>query len=618
MVADITGDGLADVANRDSGAYRVLLGNNGSAAQSYTNYPTVFFAGSDGTNTMSDCNLNAHQLVATGDFNHDGRPDLVYQSNGSLLVYLTDANGQPNPIGDLAQDGSLTTSGQLTAPDLAPNFGGMSAALGYPAAIGSVLVADLDGDGNQDLLVLYANLAEDPAHPGPQSSSVRNWLYVWYGTGDGKFLTSAAHPVNPVRIQPSRDYYEMAVGRLDNSGKPLLAMSDGYLLSLGTLGAEQHLLAGQGINAVNVADVRGTGRQDLVIANGGLTLANPVANHEMLAPNLEVNSGGITVLLNQATITASALTAALAANPEPSLAGSSYTLTLTLTPAAGGITPIGAVRFSVDNTSLGPLTVLVPNGTGAATATVTDNSGRLPGTYQLAAAYSGDPNYAASVTQTVHNVVLPAPASPLASVTTLSSSLNPSAPGQAVVVSASVTLPGAPGVIASGPVLFTIDGAAAGPATALDASGVARINLPHNACAGHPHYHGQLLRRGGGGFYTGNWAQCFRAIQSSHYVSAEHRQGRLHHGYLPDGDLCRHREDRRADGQDYRPGWLQPGGSAKLRQTCPLRSSACSCRDWCRPVAGWCRCRFPPQRRTTAVTPAIHTPARPAWPRRVR
>ena len=484
VVADITEDGLADIANRDSGAYRVLLGNNGSAAQSYTNYPTLFFAGSDGTNTMSDCNLNAHQLVATGDLNHDGRPDLVYQSNGSLLVYLTDASGTPNPVGDLAVDGSLTTPGQLTAPDLAPNFGGVSTALGFPAAIGSMLVADLDGDGNQDLLVLYANLAEDLAHPGPQASNVRNYLYVWYGSGDGKFLTSAAHPQNPVRVQPSRDFYQMAVGKLDNSGKPLLAMSDGYLLSLGTLGAEQHLLAGQGINAISVADVRGTGRQDLLVANGGLTLANPVANHEVLAPNLEVNGGGITVLLNQATITTPALTAALVANPEPSLAGNNYTLTLTLTPAAGGIMPVGTVQFSVNNVPLGALTVLVPNGNGGATATVTDNSGRLPGTYQLTAAYSGDPNYAPSVTQTVHNVVLPAPVSPLASATTLSSSLNPSAPGQAVIVSASVTLPGTQVVIASGSVVFTIDGAATGPAVALDASGVARINLPTTLAPG--------------------------------------------------------------------------------------------------------------------------------------
>ncbi len=216
---------------------------------------------------------------------------------------------------DLSVDGSATTPGQLVAPQLSSTFGGVSPTLGFPAFPGSAIIKDLDGDGLDDIIVAYDNMGAD--HTAPTAANP-NYIYIWYNSGNGKFLTSAKHPVNPVRITPSRNFYQVAVADVNGDKIPDLILSDGYLLSVqlgkgdGTFGAETHYLAGQGINGIAFGDVRQTNldRNDLVIANGGALLANPVANHDLLATNPDVNTGGITVLLNQ--------TPALITPPAPS------------------------------------------------------------------------------------------------------------------------------------------------------------------------------------------------------------------------------------------------------------------------------------------------------------
>ena len=172
-------------------------------------------------------------------------------------------------------------------------------------------------------------------------------------------------------------------------------MSDGYLLSLGTFGAEAHFLAGQGINGLAAGNLRSNGStlQDLVVANGGVTLANPVANHETLTPNFDVNTGGVTVLLNQQPA-ATAPLGSVAASPEPSYIGNAFTITASV-PGAG------SVNFTIDNTPLG----VVPVGA--------NNQASIAGPTTLAlGAHSVVANYvplnSAPTVQfaTTHNVVL--------------------------------------------------------------------------------------------------------------------------------------------------------------------------------------------------------------------
>jgi hypothetical protein len=406
-IGDFNGDGIPDIANRGADGYRILRGNNGTATSSSTMDPTLYFSDVDGKGTLVDCDLHAHDLVISGELNNDGKTDGVYQgagaSTGSLLVYLSDAAGKFAVAGDLSQPGQLTSPGQLVAPALSNTFGGLSTTLGFPAFPGSGVIADLDGDGSNDLIVAYDDMSAD--HTAPTAANP-NYIYIWFGSGGGKFLTSAKHPVNPVRITPSRNFYQVSVADVNGDGIPDLILSDGYVLSYqigngdGTFGAENHLLAGQGINTISAGDLRKKGTQDLVIANGGVTFSNRVMNKDVLAVNPDVQTGGVTVLLNTAKLLVTMGT--LAASPEPSVYFSPYTITATL---SGSPSPTGSVSFSVDGVQLGSANVV--NGV----ATIVGSTTLLPGTHALTASYSGDSSYAANTTLTGTHTVLRAPTS---------------------------------------------------------------------------------------------------------------------------------------------------------------------------------------------------------------
>lgn len=414
-VADFNGDGLADIANRDAGAYRVLRGNNGTSSSSYTMIPTLFSAYVDGSGTAVDCDAHAHDLAIAGDLNGDGRPDILFQgsqgSSGSLLEFLTDPTGLPVQTGDLAVDGSLTTPGQLTAPALSSTFNGpaiptSAGGLGFPAFIGSAVIADLDRDGNNDVIVSYANLSANRAAP---AASAPNSLYIWFGSGGGKFLTSAKHRANPVVLTPSRNFYQVAVADLNGDGIPDLILSDGYILSVqfgagdGTFGAETHYLAGQGLNTISVADVNHDGKLDLVVANGGTVWGNPVANLDQPPTAQDVNSGGITVLLNHATTPLSTITATVAASPEPSAYAGFFSLTATITSSPTNSNPVtGSFTFSANGTLAGTATISGLTATLLVPSSL--YSALRPGTYPITAVYSGDSNYAAATFTGTHAV----------------------------------------------------------------------------------------------------------------------------------------------------------------------------------------------------------------------
>ena len=406
-IGNFNGDGMLDIANRGADAYRMMRGNSGTVTNSPSIYPTLNFSDADGQGTLVDCDLHAHDLVISGELNNDGKTDAIYQgygaSTGSLLVFLSDASGKLALAGDLSQGGQLTSPGQLLAPALSNTFGGLSQTLGFPAFPGSGVIADLDGDGNSDLIIAYDNMGADHAAP---TAANPNYLYLWYGSGGGKFLTSAKHPVNPVRLTPSRNFYQVSVADLNGDGIPDLILSDGYVLSYqlgngdGTFGAENHLLAGQGINTISTGDLRKKGLQDLVIANGGLAFSNPVMNRDVLAVNPDVQTGGVTVLLNTAKLLVT--TGTLIASPEPSVFFSPYSMTATLSGSPG---PTGTVMFSVDGVQLGSAGVV--NGI----ATIAGSTTILPGVHALTASYSGDAAYAASSSLTGSHTVLRAPTS---------------------------------------------------------------------------------------------------------------------------------------------------------------------------------------------------------------
>jgi uncharacterized repeat protein (TIGR03803 family) len=124
-------------------------------------------------------------------------------------------------------------------------------------------------------------------------------------------------------------------------------------------------------------------------------------------------------------VTKAATTTALASSPNPSNARQSVTFTANVTPQFGG-TVTGTVVFYDGTTKLGPGAV---KGGAAKFTTKTLTSGP----HTITATYDGSTTFTGSTSAPVNQVVL------VSTITTLSSSPNPSTYGQAVTFTATVT-----------------------------------------------------------------------------------------------------------------------------------------------------------------------------------
>lgn len=369
-VGDFNGDGIADIANIDASFDDMLLGKISAPPLNL------------GFNQQDPNNTSFNQ-VAAGFFkaNRTSKQDLVFQEGANLIPYLNSGDGI-----------HFTAKPALANPP--------SASLLVASA---VMIADLDGDKNGDVIAVYFNPASNPFSARPVAP---NQMYIWYGNGDGTFGA-------PQIVNLSRDYYLGAVADMNGDGKPDILLSDGLLVGIlynqgsrtfrsdfGTACnpcGEQHFLAGQGINSISAADVNGDGMPDLIVANGGVTISNPIVlggkslPSIALTPNPDVNTGGITVLANN--ITTKPVTGTLLATPEPSTYQATFTLTATLTPTAGVALPTGTVQFYIDGSLAGTGTAAPtpgPSTTSSATYTIPAGNTYLGGTHTLGAIYSGD------------------------------------------------------------------------------------------------------------------------------------------------------------------------------------------------------------------------------------
>jgi hypothetical protein len=447
-VGDINRDGRLDVlvANlcfRDcpgEGGVGVLLGNGDGTFQPVRTYGTggqPFFGLGD--------------WMAIGDVNGDGQLDVLVANGclspdckiyeGGVGVLMGNGDGtfqaaqsydsggtsaQSITVADVNGDGKLDVlvtnywsgtydAGSVVSVLMGNDDGTFQVAQNYYSggrATTSIAVADVNEDGKPDLFVAHECRGDSPA------CGQKGFVGTLMGNGDGTFQVAQSYGSGGAWAQSIAVADVNEDGKLDllvanrcNRGMEYKCIQDpnghpsvvGVLLGNGngTFQDPQTYKSGSfGAGSIAVADINGDGVPDLLVANGD----------------------AIVMLGRFGTTTT------LKSNLNPSVYGQSVTVAATVS-SRGPNAPSGTVTFKNGSKWLHSVTLI----DGVAMLTTK----ALPvGTLSINATYNGAPESIKSTSLPVIQVV-----STASSTTTIKSSVNPSAQGQPVKFTATVTSP---------------------------------------------------------------------------------------------------------------------------------------------------------------------------------
>ena len=315
------------------------------------------------------------QSVAVGDFNGDGKPDLVTACGSDVVEYL--GNGD----------------GTFQAP------------VSYPTGDSEfVTVGDVNGDGKFDLVV-----------PNPNDNTVG----VLLGNGDGTFQAEQTFAAGNFPVS-------VAVGDFNGDGKPDLVVANqndwtvGVLLGNGdgTFQAQQTYATGLTPYSVAVADFNASGRPGLATANFNDDTVSVLLSQwevQAAAANVFVVGGAAThpvfaaysgdsVYASSSSSTAvnliSGIPTSLGLNVTPGTSvqlGETVLLDAGLFPATyNGVAATGTVTFYDAGTPISAAEALNVHGQKVLTVG-TPNIGN----HSYSAVYSGDGTFSAATSATV-------------------------------------------------------------------------------------------------------------------------------------------------------------------------------------------------------------------------
>jgi hypothetical protein len=324
-VGDFNGDGKLDVAIADAGTnlVSVLLGNGDGTFKSAINLavPTGYVV----------------NLVVVGDFNKDGKLDLITGNNPGPLtqdenlnpmfsVFLGNGDGsfqspvnyqvgtfmQTMAVGDLNGDGNL----DVIASGLV-FLGNGDGTFGSPATIANaqlfqMLLADVNGDGKLDLLA-----TDDQSN-----------IDVYLGNGDGTFLPAVSYSTSGDGSLP------LTIGDFNADGKLDVAVANGNSQAIsilygngdGTFRAGIAYPSPQGGAGLVNGDFNGDGRLDLFMAPSDSSLLGTVLLQGSF-PQLSPAPGSLTFAQQAAGTTSAAQNVVLTNSGSATLAISSTTIT---------------------------------------------------------------------------------------------------------------------------------------------------------------------------------------------------------------------------------------------------------------------------------------------------
>jgi autotransporter-associated beta strand protein len=275
-------------------------------------------------------------------------------------------------------------------------------------------------------------------------------------------------------INPGDNYPVGGIGTL-TSGAVTLNSADQVFVDLGAAGVNDLLNAVGGNINLNGASLAGQ------VGSGGsvgdqyviLQTDNAHTINGQFASGSTATIGGVkfsvSYTAHQVILTRAGISLSVVSSQNPSVYGQSVTFTVTISTAGGGQTPTGTVTFILDGTttlgsrSLSP----VPGGASASFSVATIPAGN----HTITAVYSGDANYSGTAGSTPQTV--------MKDTTTVgvTSSVNPSATGQAVTFTATIS-PDAPGSgAATGTVTFMDGATVLGTGTVSTSGGVSRATF---------------------------------------------------------------------------------------------------------------------------------------------
>jgi hypothetical protein len=365
---DFNGDGKPDlvVANFDSATVSVLLNTTAAGATTPSFAPQRTFA--TGSNPQS---------VAVGDFNGDGKPDLAVANSGSNTVSVL----------------LNTTAPGATTPNFTPQQT-------FPTGLGpdSVAVGDFNGDGKPDLVV--ANFG---------SSTLSVLLNM---TAPGATAPAfAPQQTFPTGLGP----LSVAVGDFNGDDKPDLAVTNSLSGTVSVLsnttaaGAtapsfapQQTFSAGSRPESVAVGDFNGDGKPDLAVANRDSHTASVLLNNVAAIALSGSSATGTISSLNQAPVTVAAVAGS---TPQSAIVATAFAMPLAVDvrDAAGTLVQGVSVIFTAPDSGPGgtfgdsTAVVVVTDASGRATApTFTANTIASSSSYLVTAQAVGGSNPSAS------------------------------------------------------------------------------------------------------------------------------------------------------------------------------------------------------------------------------